>query len=378
MSNASYLKNLNIASISDIHLGHNRNVAEDIIRNLDIAFPDNAETAKLDLLFIVGDVFDTLLFLSRDDVALIKIWIARLLRRAKKYNITIIVIEGTPSHDRKQSMLFPLINEISEIGADVRHITELSIVHVDRFGLDILCVPDEWTDSPEKTFDQVIDLLQHKGLSKVDFALMHGSFDYQLHPAAKAPRHSEQQYLSIVKEYIFIGHIHQHSTYKRIIAQGSFDRLAHGEEEPKGHVRLSYDAEGHRRIKFVENKGAKIFKTINCTGLDIPAILEKVNAVLVNLTPDAFVRIEAEKENPIFATFEVLVRHFPLVTWSKLPRDDEDEAEAVNIVTDEEDLFIPITITKDNILSLMMSRVVKQNVPEEVRARCEALLLEAA
>lgn len=378
MTNTSYLRNLNIASISDIHLGHNKNPAQSIIVNLDRDFKDNAETAKLDIIFIVGDVFDTLLFLSREDVIAIKLWVARFLRIAKKYNITVIVLEGTPSHDRKQSILFTLINEMAEINADVRYITQLAIERIERFGIDVLCVPDEWTDSPEKTYDQVIDLMSSKGLSKVDFAIMHGAFNYQLHPAAKAPRHNEQQYLSIVKEYIFVGHIHHHSSYKRIIAQGSFDRLAHGEEEPKGHVRVSYDAEGHRRVRFVENKGAMIFKTIDCSGLEIPAILEKVHDIVTKLSEKPFVRIEAEKDNPIFTNFDVLVRQHPLVTWSKLPRDDDEESEEVNIVDTEEDNFIPITITKENIVPLLLDRLVKQRIPESIVNRCEQLLKEVA
>lgn len=372
----SHLRNLYVASVSDIHLGHNRNPAENIIANLDKAFPDNAETAKLDIIFLAGDVFDTLLFLSRDDVATIKLWVARFLRRAKKYDIVVRVLEGTPSHDRKQSMLFPLINEMADINADVKHVTELSIERIDKLGIDVLYVPDEWTDSPDKTYEQVIDLMSAKGLSQVDFAIMHGSFNYQLNPMIKAPRHNEEQYLSIVREYIFVGHIHHHSTYKRIVAQGSFDRLAHGEEEPKGHVRLHYDAEGNRRIKFIENKDAMIFKTVNCSGLEIGEILDKVNAVMEHFPANAFVRIEAERENPIFSTFEVLIRQHPLVTWSKLPRDANEEAEEVNIVPDEEDTFVPITITPDNIVHLLMDRLIRQGVPDTVKKRCETLLLE--
>lgn len=376
MSKASHLRNLNIASISDIHLGHNKNNAADIIKNLEKAFPDNAETAKLDLLIFAGDVFDQLLFLSRDDVVLIKHWVARILKLAKRHDIIVRVLEGTPSHDRKQSSIFVTINEIADINADLKHITELSIERIEKLGIDVLYVPDEWSDSPEKTFDQVIDLLTAKQLSQVDFAVMHGSFNYQLPPVVKSPKHNEEQYLSIVREYIFIGHIHIHSSYKRILAQGSFDRLAHGEEEPKGHLRVSYDSEGNRRVKFVENKGARIFKTINCIGLDIPQILDKVNQEIKDLPPDIFVRIEAEKDNPIFSTFEVLIRQFPLATWSKRPRDDEEETEEVNIVSSEEDSYIPITITKDNIATLLLERINKQTVTEHIRDRCRVLLEE--
>ncbi len=375
MKNISHIKNLSIASISDIHLGHNRNTADEIIKNLDSAFPDNSETAELDLIFIAGDVFDTLLYLSSEYAGNIKAWIARLLRIAKKYDIVIRVLEGTPSHDRKQSNLFTLINTIADIGTDVKHVTELSIEHLDKFNLDILYIPDEWTDSPEKTYEQVIDLMHGKNINKVDFTVMHGAFTYQMHPAAKSPSHNEEQYLSITKEYIFIGHIHTHSVYKRILAQGSFDRIAHGEEEPKGHLRIKYDSDGNRRIKFIENKNAKVFRTINCSGLDVEQTIEKVKEIVSILPMTSFVRIEAERKNPIFSTFEVLIRLFPLITWSKLPR-DEDEEENVNVVQDEEDVFIPITITKDNIVPLLMARIIKQGTSEIISKRCESLLLD--
>ena len=46
------------ASISDIHLGHPNTLTQSIIQGLREAFPDNVETEELDIIFIVGDVFD--------------------------------------------------------------------------------------------------------------------------------------------------------------------------------------------------------------------------------------------------------------------------------------------------------------------------------
>ena len=94
------------------------------------------------------------------------------------------------------------------------------------------------------------------GLTKVDYAVMHGQFDYQLPKHITGmPRHDSQKYLDIVKHYIFIGHIHTHSVYDRIIAQGSFDRLTHGQEEPKGYVVSIVDDE--EKISSLRNTYAR-------------------------------------------------------------------------------------------------------------------------
>lgn len=373
----STLRNLSIASISDIHLGHRRNPTRSIIQNLEVAFGNNAETAKLDIIFIAGDVFDNLLTVPDDDITDIKFWITKLLTICKTHDIVLRVLEGTPSHDWKQSRLFETINEITQINADVKHVTALSIEHMDRFGIDVLYVPDEWESSTDKTFEQVLALMSDRGISKVDFAIMHGQFDYQLPPGIKAQKHNVDNYLSIVKEYIFIGHVHIFSVHQRAIAQGSFDRLSQGEEGPKGHVRVFYNDVGESSVKFIENKNAKIFKTIDVTGLSQDELLSKVTKIVRDLPDHSFVRIEAEKENPIFATFEVLIRHFPMITWSKLARDlYAEEENEFNIINDDEDDFVPIYISRDNIVPLLMDRIQKTSIPDEVLQRSKELLTE--
>src|ERR1700739_1745074 len=94
---------LNIASISDVHLGASRTPTTGILKNLRAAFPDNEETAQLDLICFVGDVFDTLLTLNYDDLVAIKLWINDFLRLCAKHDIVVYVLEGTPSHDWWQS-----------------------------------------------------------------------------------------------------------------------------------------------------------------------------------------------------------------------------------------------------------------------------------
>lgn len=365
---------LRIASISDIHLGHPRNPTRDIIENLKLAFPDNAETAQLDLIVLGGDVFDDLLSLPREEVLDIDFWILDLLRLCKKHDILLYVLEGTPSHDWKQSQRFEAINTMAKVGAALKYVTTLSIEYIERFNLNLLFVPDEWESTTEKTLAQVRELMQARDLEQVDYAFMHGQFEYQLPEFVKAQKHSSEAYLALVKHLIFIGHVHRHSSFERIIAQGSFDRLAHGEEEPKGHVRATIHADGTYQVTFVENVGAKIFKTINCNAYGLDETLAVIDAAMQSVPENAFVRIEGHETNPIFSTFEVLVRRYPLITWSKLVHKDDEEEKVVTL--DMEDTYVPITITRDNIETLLMERLARHPLADAVLSESRRLLAE--
>ena len=52
---------LRVVVLSDIHLGHPNTPTVEIIKNLNLAFPDNVEANSIDLIFIAGDVFDRLM-----------------------------------------------------------------------------------------------------------------------------------------------------------------------------------------------------------------------------------------------------------------------------------------------------------------------------
>ena len=99
---------LYIASTSDVHMGHPRVPTAKTFACIKAAFPDNRETAKLDMLIIAGDFYDRLLNLSQDDVQETDIAILYLLKLCKKHDITLVVLRGTPSHDWTQPERFVL------------------------------------------------------------------------------------------------------------------------------------------------------------------------------------------------------------------------------------------------------------------------------
>jgi predicted MPP superfamily phosphohydrolase len=366
---------LRIATVSDIHLGHRRNTAEEITKNLYVAFPDNAETAALDLIVIVGDLTDDLLSLPHDDVTAIDLWISYMLRLCAKHKIVLRVLKGTPSHDWEQPRRFVDLENIMKTGVDLRYVRSLSIEYIEALGITALYVPDEWNTDNLKTEEQVRALLRAKGLTSVDYAFMHGMFEYQAAMAPHAPVHRAEYYLSVVKELIFIGHDHHPSSFDRIHVQGSFDRLAHGEEHPKGHLRATVWPNGERDIVFVENEGAKRFVTVDVLGLSLEDTITKVDRTVQHLPDGSFTRVRAESDNPILTNMEMLIRRYPLFTWSKdvksvdIPSEEESDASEMVV-------YVPITLTKDNIGDLLMERLSSQGFPTEVLDAAVEILQE--
>jgi len=353
-----------MAVVSDIHLGNARNNCKSIIDALDKAFPDNAETGELDILFLAGDVFDRLLDLPNNDVSEIQMWMQRLLWVCTKRNISLRVLEGTPSHDWRQSKLFEDVIKMTNYPLDFKYVTDLSIEHIEHLNIDVLYVPDEWGISGDNTFEQVKKLLEVNNLTKVDYAIMHGQFDYQAQwekhkPTKDSVSHNSQAYLDIVRHYIFIGHIHTHSTFDRIIAQGSFDRLSHGEEEPKGHVRATVTDNDEKAFFFIENKHARIYKTINCKKLDLQQTLESIKKKVEGLPLFSCVRLSADATHPIFGNMNQLANMYPLIVWTKLPKTIIDKKIAV---VEETQYSAPIAITKENVSFLLKERMIKSGI----------------
>lgn len=363
---------LKIASISDIHLGNKRNTTSEIIANLRLAFPNNAETADLDIIFIAGDVFDGLLTLPDTDVTAIDAWISYLLRICSKHDICLRILNGTPSHDWGQSERFLTIAKITQSTCDVRYVKDLSIEYMERFDINVLYVPDEWDNFADRTLDQVYDLLKAKGLNAVDYAVMHGAFTHQLPDNVKCQKHNPDEYLKIVSELIFIGHIHTYSRYDRIIAQGSFDRLTHGEEEDKGHIRAVI-TDTNRSVTFVKNKGAKIFKSIDCSLLSVEETISRIDNVVKDLPEGSNIRVIGTSDNSIFTNMNILIRRHPLFVWSKLIRDEELDEE---VIEEHISSFIPITITPENIKSLLLDRIGASGLTMEVLRTADLLLTE--
>ena len=370
---------IRIASISDIHLGHKRNKTENIIANLNKYLSNGAFMSTIDLLFIAGDVFDELLDLSNPDIAKIDLWIARLLLWATRNDVQICVLEGTPSHDRGQSNRFVTINTLmahsGHKGADLLYVDTLSIVYLERFNLNVLFVPDEWGPSAEDTLDQVRALMRDKGLTQVDLGIMHGLFPHQLDiDIPHLSRHDNVAYTALVKYFISIGHIHTFSQFDNIIAQGSFDRLSHNEEEAKGFIRAEINEDGTYVVTFIENKTAATFKTITCNHDSVTENLLWIDQQTKDLRTGSFCRIEAHYQNPIHSNMSVIKERWPCFTWSEIKRGKEKKESKIAI--DHKNIYVPIVLDRVNLPNQLLDRIHKLAIPHSVKDQCCVLIAE--
>lgn len=364
MTNSSEFR---IASTGDLHLGHGKNPPEEMVERLKAAFPRNAETAKLDVISLGGDVYDHLLNLPQNSVSVIDEWIIYMLRLCKAMDIQLWVLRGTPSHDRDQSARFELLNKMLNIGCDLLYVDKLSIIWIPKFEINVLFVPDEWTDSADKTLAEIHQLMREKGISKVDYAIMHGQFEYQLPPVVKAQKHSSEAYLKIVEKLIFINHVHLFSRYQRIVAPGSFDRISHGEEGAKGHVRAIVRSAEDYEIQFLETMDAKIFKSVQCCGLDFDESHEKVLLETQDLPDGSHIRIVTDIGNPILQSIATYEKERPYFFWTGLGKAEDEKSflEQVELLQSKQE-YIPIEIKPDNVEKLIMDSLSKKNLEPEI------------
>lgn len=374
MTNPSELRQ---AAVGDIHLGHPKTTTEHIIESLDAAFPDTEETGRLDIIWFEGDLFDRQMHYNDPNVGHIQSWFIRFLRMCKRRDIVVRLLEGTPSHDWRQLAQLMSLHAVQEIDADVRYVNKLEIEYIERFGIHVLYIPDEWKPDPDDIWKDVQETLRQHQLEQVDYIVMHGAFKYQLPPAAvDAPTHIPERYLSITKKYIFIGHIHLMSKYDRILAAGSVDRLQQGEEGAKGHWRVTARRDGNDEIVFHENKNAKIYKTIDCVGLTLDESLERISN-FVNFPPGSFFRITAHKGDAIFAGVDIVKARYPEHRWSvEAAKTDADVQK--RLLVDLRKTNTQIHIGSTNILSLAMTRIATMTQDPQVLAQCERSLQEIA
>lgn len=345
--------------LSDIHLGHNINKTENIINNLNKYFEMYSKKFKdLDMIIIAGDVFDKLLVNSGNDYILSVKWLTDLILYCQRNNIVLRILEGTPSHDWKQMKSISSIIEKLELKLDYKYIDTLTIEHIDRFKLNILYIPDEYKIKASDTYKEVLKLMKKNKLTQVDLAIMHGQFNYQL-PFQLESSHNEEDYLSIVKYYIHIGHIHTSSINNRILAQGSFDRLAHAEEENKGGMLIQLDTEKENSYEFLINTNSMIFKTIKFKKETLEEIIKKLDIELKKLPGGSNIRITSEHEEFLSKNVDAIKKRYPNLNI-KYER-NKNKSIKKSLITETTDNINSFNITKENIDELLRERLTKYN-----------------
>jgi hypothetical protein len=187
---------------------------------------------------------------------------------------------------------------------------------------------------------------------------MHGTFDYQLNDIKNIPKHSTLEYSELVKELIFVGHIHHHSSNGKVIAHGSFDRLGFGEESPKGYV-LVNRAGSINKISFIENKSAKKYVTVESYNEDLVSLIKRLDKKTKKLETGSYIRIKTDISTNLTESMVELKNRYSdfIISIVKI-----DNGKKSIFITDNEDKYTPTIINNNNIVNLVHDRLSKSNI----------------
>lgn len=239
---------MNILCVADIHFGKLNN--DDYVYScLKKNFIEYANKVKVDLIVICGDSYDCRVMVDSSA----NINFNKFISDCRDTGATIIVIEGTESHERYQ--INGLLHYVSDKFFIVNTVTKLNIL-----GMKLLILPEEYVKNAsyyDEYMNDTYDFIFGHGMSThVGFV---GSNNDEI---VKSPYVWDAKKLKkICKNYTVFGHIHTHSEYNNFIYVSSFSRLNFGEMEPKGFIRI-YDKNKKFCYEFIENKDAPKFTDI--------------------------------------------------------------------------------------------------------------------
>lgn len=374
--NYSPLKPFVYLVVSDIHLGKKSVPARYIIDQLTVFFKNLEKSTPVNMIFIAGDLFDQALSFTADDVTHILQWARSFFKFCAKNRIALRMMEGTPSHDRRQMRnLIPLAKSTTNLNFE--YIPTMCVEYFEDFGVTCLYVPDEFGGSAAESQRLIQEKLSELQLPKVGMAIVHGMFTYQV-PMVPSDRYkyNEQFFLDAVDGFVHIGHIHTRSVYQRIIAQGSFGRIAHGEEEAKGCSLVYVEPGGELQEFFVENKEATKFLTIRITFNDVDKASDQLTKKLVGVPDFSHIRIRAPEGHVIFNVLDHFKKEYMTLTFSKITEKEAEKAKLIDetLLSAE---YTPIHIDKQNIVSMILDRVkLKQDIQGSSLQKLENKLKE--
>ena len=232
LTTKTFDRNYVVLGVSDVHLLHPRTPTYLIVENFRSYVLNDMALSSVKLMVIVGDFFDRMGMFGNADVQCCLTLIDDILKACARRGIVLRVLNGTPSHDRDQSVSFQTLYNLGHYALNFRYVNNIEIEHIEDLGLHALYVPDEMHADTADTLKEVERVFSINGIEQVDYAFMHGVFDFQLPEVSKPHlKHDSEYYLQRVRRHIFFGLDHRHKIQGRIGVNGSFDRCGIGEVE---------------------------------------------------------------------------------------------------------------------------------------------------
>jgi hypothetical protein len=321
---------IRILFVSDVHFGCN-SVSQEELANAFAAtiFPLLEET---DIFFINGDFFDTLVIFDNHGFDPICDTIFKLFYLCEKHNVILRLMQGTWTHDRDQCRRFETFYRYSRATFNFRFVDgiDLEVMSVKDRDLKGMYVPD---DLPFKSSDDIVDVikerLRERGWDSVDYGCMHGFFDFTFPKNVRTDNVVvfKKEQFPFVKKMIDVGHVHQYRKDGHVISNGSFDRLTHGDEDPKGCIKV-LDYPDHYTAQFIQNHQAAIFDTLTFVSEDsTETISQKIESHIAGLNTDRTISlrflVDSSEQYEVVKTW--MREHHPNIRCSRKKKSDKDE-----------------------------------------------------
>jgi DNA repair exonuclease SbcCD nuclease subunit len=261
---------LQIAFITDNHFGSTKLSPDAAYENFcDIVVP---RLKDVDIIIHGGDLSDMAITMSQPWAMVFTQILVTLQTLVLENGIYLRVLHGTFTHDRRQPDLITVYNQFSNISEEDKHgvryievINSLGLEHIKALGLKLAYIPgDETVEDPG---DEIRELMGNVGWDKIDFLVHHGYCSHLVpveHVAEKSAVLDPSKMDGCLDGLILNGHVHTPSFEHRVLNGGSFERVAHNEEEPKGFHIVTYNKKTHKtEVEFVVNTRTRPFVTIN-------------------------------------------------------------------------------------------------------------------
>ena len=360
-------KDISYLTVSDIHFFNDLNesayIADSMMEYMG-QYSSSSRFRDLDIIFIDGDITDTYRDSKHPDILTVSNWMRLMMEFCKRNSIKLRVLEGTPGHDYRQAANFSPMAEAFGEELDYKYFDKLDFERMEDLNLTILYIPDEWAGSASVCKEQIIDMMRDNHIEKFDIAHMHGMFDFQIPEVGEHPlKHDSEWFHEIVRSYINIGHDHTFKTQGRILVQGSFDRIAHGEEGRKGGIVCHLRRDGESVFEFIENKRARTFKTCRVRVRDLDAGIAQVRKVLDALPDNSHIRISSAKDNPIFTVMDEFKRAHPRMKFKKHEdkyQENEEKRDALRETIGLSSSYVAISLDKENIVEQIFKNMTSE------------------
>ena len=354
-----------IAAAGDFHFGNPRINCSLLYNELRASFYPEVDTS--DLVLLTGDLFDQLVTVNSDANCFISKFIRELFVFSAKSHVPIRILHGTYSHDRNQ---LNVLNELKLKDTDAKIVNEISCEDLVVKGkhFKVLYIPDNLSyKRSEEVMEHIDKVLTVMGWKTVDIVLGHGTFSHALPVSTNhlpPCTYTIEQFDKITTEdsLIIMGHIHISSHKKNVYYCGSFERMSHGEEQPKGFYAFD-NSSGKWKATFVKNDQASLFVTIYPQGNTTAEIIADFNSQIANIFPNKTGNVRVAHNDPEIRLLlnKICLQEYPSLRYTSKPISDTEKTE-IKLDNIELDTFDNIKPSRENLPNLICQFLLENNL----------------